>query len=74
MDAQLETRVMQHLFREISNESALVVVTHKPALLAHINRLIVLDQGRVVIDGPRDAVLNRLRGQTDAVPTPEGQK
>jgi ATP-binding cassette subfamily C protein LapB len=74
MDAQFETRVMQHLFREISKESALVVVTHKPALLAHISRLIVLDQGRVVIDGPRDAVLNRLRGQTAAAPTPEGQK
>jgi ATP-binding cassette subfamily C protein LapB len=38
------------------------VVTHKPALLAHVGRVIVVDQGRVVLDGPRDAVLARLRG------------
>lgn len=70
MDAQLEARVMQHLFQEIPKQSALVVVTHKPALLTHIQRLIVVEQGRVVLDGPRDAVLARLRGQA---PTPQGQ-
>ena len=66
MDGQLEARVMQHLFEEISPESALVVVTHKPAVLNHIQRLIVVDQGRVVLDGPRDQVLARLRTPTPA--------
>jgi ATP-binding cassette, subfamily C, bacterial LapB len=66
MDGQLEALVMQHLFQEIPAQSALVVVTHKPALLAHIQRLIVVEQGRIVLDGPRDQVLARLRGQTTA--------
>ena len=61
MDGQLEARVMQHLFQEIAADSALIVVTHKPAVLQHIQRLIVVDQGRVVLDGPRDQVLARLR-------------
>ncbi len=61
MDSQLETRVMQHLFQDIKADSALVVVTHKPAVLGHIQRLIVMDQGRIVLDGPRDQVLARLR-------------
>ena len=81
MDAQLEARVMQHLFQGISPKSALVVVTHKPALLTHIQRLIVLDQGRVVMDGPRDAVLAKLRAapsqasqaQAGNAPAPQGQ-
>ena len=72
MDAQLEARVMQHLFQEIAADSALVVVTHKPALLSHIQRLIVVDQGRIVLDGPRDQVLARLRAP-QAAPQPAPQ-
>lgn len=61
MDAQLENRVMHHLFNELAPESLLVVVTHKPSLLAYVNRVVVLDKGRIVLDGPRDQVLARLR-------------
>jgi ATP-binding cassette subfamily C protein LapB len=45
----------------VSPDSLLVVVTHKMAILPLVNRVIVLDRGRVVLDGPRDAVLARLR-------------
>ena len=68
MDGQLEARVMQHLFQEIRSDSALVVVTHKPGLLSHIQRLVVVDQGRIVMDGPRDQVLARLRTPSSARP------
>lgn len=70
MDGQLEMRVMQHLFEEVRPDSALVVVTHKPGMLPHVKRLIVMDQGRIVLDGPRDQVLARLRGAaaTPSVP------
>lgn len=61
MDAQLEARVMKHLFEEISPNSLLVVVTHKVGVLAHVNRIIVVDKGKVMIDGPRDQVLEHLR-------------
>jgi len=39
----------------------LVVVTHKFSMLRHFNRVVVVDRGRVVADGPRDDVLRRLR-------------
>ena len=68
MDGPLEARVMKHLFDEIAPASTLVVVTHKPALLAHIQRLIVVDKGHIVLDGPRDQVLAQLR---PATPTPK---
>jgi ATP-binding cassette subfamily C protein LapB len=68
MDNQLEARVMKHLFEEVPAHSAVVVVTHKPAVLAHVSRVLVVDQGRVVLDGPRDAVLARLRGTAPTAP------
>ena len=73
MDGQLEARVMQHLFQDVATNSALVVVTHKPALLAHIQRLIVVDQGRIVMDGPREQVLAGLRATVANAPTPTPQ-
>ncbi len=72
MDSVLEARVMQHLFKEIAQDSVLVVVTHKPALLPHVQRIIVLDRGQIVIDGPRDAVLARLRQGGAPPPTSGG--
>jgi len=68
MDAQLEARVMQHLFREISPQSVLVLVTHKPHVLPLVSRIIVMDRGRIVLDGPRDEVLQRLRPVAPANP------
>jgi ATP-binding cassette subfamily C protein LapB len=58
---------MQHLFENMPKESSIVVVTHKPSVLAYVSRILVLDKGRVVLDGPRDEVLNRLR-QPSATP------
>jgi len=37
-------------------------VTHRSALLPLVDRLIVLERGKVVMDGARDAVLKRLSG------------
>jgi ATP-binding cassette subfamily C protein LapB len=42
------------------------VVTHKPSVLNYVSRILVVDKGRVVLDGPRDEVLNRLRQPTTA--------
>jgi ATP-binding cassette subfamily C protein LapB len=61
MDSQLEARVMRHLFQEIAPSSVQVIVTHKLAVLPHVTRIIVVDKGRVVLDGPRDTVLARMR-------------
>jgi ATP-binding cassette subfamily C protein LapB len=52
---------MQHLFENMPPQSSIVVVTHKPSVLSYVSRILVVDKGRVVLDGPRDEVLNRLR-------------
>ena len=68
MDAKLENRVMQHLFDHMPTDSAIVVVTHKPSVLSYVSRILLVDKGRVVLDGPRDEVLNRLSQQASSRP------
>jgi energy-coupling factor transporter ATP-binding protein EcfA2 len=37
-------------------------------LLPHVNRIIVVDKGRIVADGPRDQVLSRMRQPRPVAP------
>lgn len=59
LDISTEALVLKTLLQQ-SKGRTLVVVTHKQSLLTLFDRLIVISQGRVVLDGPRDAVLARL--------------
>ncbi len=44
-------------------ETTVVLVTHRMAMLALVDRLVVMDRGRVLADGPRDEVLKALAQQ-----------
>jgi len=44
-----------------SHGKTLIVVTHRTSLLALVDRIIVIDAGKVVADGPRDKVVEALR-------------
>jgi ATP-binding cassette subfamily C protein LapB len=61
MDPQLEEALAARLFGQCPPTTTLVVVTHKPSLLRHFTRIVVLDRGRVVASGPRDEIIRRLR-------------
>lgn len=56
MDSQTESAFLQHLHRSTEGKS-LVVVTHRPSLLSLVTRIIVVDEGKVVADGPKDSIL-----------------
>ncbi|MGK5004458.1 type I secretion system permease/ATPase [Janthinobacterium sp. LB2P70] len=45
-------------------DTTIVLVTHRMAMLALVDRLIVFDKGRIVADGPRDEVMRVLNKQT----------
>jgi ATP-binding cassette subfamily C protein LapB len=62
MDAQSESSFIQHL-RSAVHGQTLVVVTHRPALLDVVDRIIVVDGGRILADGPKARVLAMLAGQ-----------
>lgn len=55
MDEQLEEYVIRQMHGWLSGRT-LVLVTHRPALLKLVDRIVVLDNGRVVADGPQDQI------------------
>jgi ATP-binding cassette subfamily C protein LapB len=61
LDHNTEAEVMRNLAQYVGTSGrTLVLVTHKPALLAMVTRVIVLEAGTIALDGPRDAVLQKL--------------
>ncbi len=69
MDNSTENRFKARL-QEILSGRTLVLVTHRGSMLTLVDRLIVLDGGRIVADGPKDDVMNALaRGQIQAAQT-----
>jgi ATP-binding cassette subfamily C protein LapB len=61
MDRHLERQVIQALAQSIQATDTLVLVTHKAELLDLVDRLIVISDHRVVLDGPKALVLQRLQ-------------
>ena len=59
MDHNAETRYIATV-GAYARGRTMVLVTHKPSMLALVSRIIVIDGGRVVMDGPRDDVLRQL--------------
>jgi ATP-binding cassette subfamily C protein LapB len=72
MDSQTEAQFLQHLQRATQGQT-LVVVTHRPSLLALVDRVIVIDAGKVVADGPKAVVMAALRGN-EAQPSAAGEE
>ncbi len=61
MDNTLEKQLLDRLWPEIEGRT-LILATHRAPLLALVDRIIWLDDGRVIADGPRDEVLKSLEG------------
>ncbi|MBA2653479.1 MAG: type I secretion system permease/ATPase [Gammaproteobacteria bacterium] len=59
MDDQLESEWINKMKPYLAGKT-LVITTHKPALLQLVNRIIILDKGKVVIDGPKEEVLKKI--------------
>jgi ATP-binding cassette subfamily C protein LapB len=60
MDNGSEDLLRQHLYRQMPGKT-LLLVTHRMSMLTLVDRLLVLDNGKVVADGPKDAVIAALR-------------
>ena len=63
MDKATESLLRTRLAKLAENKT-LVLITHRASLLALVNRLIIIDNGRVVADGPRDEVLEAINSQS----------
>ncbi|MGP4717258.1 type I secretion system permease/ATPase [Psychrobacter sp. T6-6] len=66
MDNRQEQRCLQVLRQELTQGQTFIVATHKTALLDLVDRLIIMDNQRIIIDGPKQAVLDELRKNDQA--------
>jgi ATP-binding cassette subfamily C protein LapB len=60
MDFSSEQQFKQRL-KQLADHKTVVIVTHRNSLLDLATRVIVVDDGRVVADGPRDQVIQALQ-------------
>ncbi len=60
LDVGLEKTLITHMKQVLDNKT-LIVITHRFAALELVDRVIVLNQGKVVADGPKNAVLSALQ-------------
>jgi ATP-binding cassette subfamily C protein LapB len=71
MDAQSEVLFLRQL-REAVGSRTLIMVTHRPAVLELVNRVVVVDAGKLVMDGPKAQALAALSGAKPAAAAPAG--
>ncbi|WP_150569834.1 type I secretion system permease/ATPase [Pseudomonas fluorescens] len=60
MDNSSEEQLRQRLLDWVPGKTVLLV-THRTSMLSLVDRLLVLDNGKIVADGPKDAVIDALR-------------
>ena len=66
MDSQTENYFIGKLKAALSPEQTLIVATHRHQMLSLTDRLLVIDQGRIIADGPTAEVLAKLRDAATA--------
>ncbi|AXX87332.1 type I secretion system permease/ATPase [Malaciobacter marinus] len=59
LDVGLEKSLVNHV-NKIAQDKTLIVITHRFAALEMVDRVIVLNNGKIVADGPKDKILNAL--------------
>lgn len=60
MDNSTEERFKSKLTQVLENKT-LLLVTHRASLLNLVDRIIVMDQGKLVADGPREQIMTALK-------------
>jgi ATP-binding cassette subfamily C protein LapB len=59
MDIQSEEAFVRHI-KSHTKDQTVILITHRQMLMSLVERLIVIDGGRVIADGPRDKILEAL--------------
>ena len=69
-----EAEFLERLKTLAERDMTIIVSTHRMSLLSLVDRLMIFDKGRLVADGPRDAVLAKFQaGQKSPAAPPAGR-
>lgn len=66
LDQLSEARILAEISRRITPQRTLVFATHRPRNLALSTRVIVLNEGKVALDGPTEDILKKLAEQAQS--------
>ena len=70
LDQENEARVLEFLTKASEPSTSIVIVTHKLQFLGAMSRLLVMQGGKVVLDGDTASVIDKLRRAKAASPFP----
>ena len=70
LDQTLERALIERLENWLERRTA-IIATHRMPILSLTDRALVLQQGRLVVDGSKDKVLSQISGGTNAGPLQE---
>lgn len=60
LDNQTESKLVKNL-KDYTKDKTLLLVTHKQSLLSLVDRIIVVDNGKIILDGKKEDVLRKLQ-------------
>jgi ATP-binding cassette, subfamily C, bacterial LapB len=61
MDGQLENKVLKILSTTIKEEDTVIIVTHKPSILTIVDKIMVLNAGKIAMFGNKNEILAKLQ-------------
>ncbi len=61
MDLASERLLIENLSKAIDRSVTLIISTHRHSMLELVDRLIVIDRGKVIADGPKQSVIEALQ-------------
>lgn len=68
LDTEGERALMEVMAELKERKVTTIVVAHRPSVLASVDRLVVMHQGRIEMEGPRDEILAKIApGSVEAV-------
>jgi len=60
IDPGSERRLYRHLV-EVCKDKTVMLITHKSSVLGLVDKLVLMDRGRVIAIGPRDEIIHKLQ-------------
>lgn len=60
MDNSSEEQFRKRLNEHLQPQQTLIIITHRASLLSLVQRIVVMDSGKIIADGPKEQVLQAL--------------
>ena len=73
LDQEGEAALMQAILGAAARGAAVVIIAHRAGVLARVDRLLMMRDGVVQLEGPREEVLEKMRATAGRPAAPAGQ-